>query len=84
MIDPTKLAERRRMLVERSAALRASLMADLKPFAERASTLDSVVYAVRRYWVVTAIAAGAVALFGSRRLFDVASRVLTVYALFRR
>lgn len=84
MIDPMKLAERRRALVERSTTLRATLVANATPFVQRASTLDGVVFAVRRYWVVTAVAAGAVALFGSRKLFDLASRALTIYALFRR
>jgi hypothetical protein len=84
VIDPQKLAARRRALVERSTALRAALVANATPLAQRASMLDGVALAVRRYWVVTAVAAGAVALFGSRRLFDMASRVLTLYALFRR
>ena len=84
MIASNRLAVRRRMLVERSSALRAALIANATPLAERAATLDSVVFAVRRYWVLTAVAAGAVALFGSRKLFDLASRALTIYALFRR
>jgi hypothetical protein len=34
--------------------------------------------------VVTAVGVGAVLLLGTRRIFELATRVLTIYALFRR
>jgi hypothetical protein len=78
------LAERRRELLERSAAQRAALVADAAPLARKAAALDRVVAQVRRYPLLTAAAAGAVALLGPRRLFSVASRALTLYTLFRK
>jgi hypothetical protein len=39
---------------------------------------------MRRYPVVIGVAAAGVALLGSRRIFDLASRALTLYALLRR
>jgi hypothetical protein len=43
-----------------------------------------VVSRVRRYPIAVGAVAGAVLLFGGRRLFDLASRAITLYALFRR
>ena len=78
------LALRRRELVERSTAQRAALIADAQPLLGTAARLDSVVSSLRRYPVVIAVAAGAVAFFGSRKLFDLATRAITLYALFKR
>ncbi len=39
---------------------------------------------LRRYPVVTALAVGAVALIGPRRIFDLGTRALTLYMLLRR
>jgi hypothetical protein len=50
----------------------------------KAAAADRILTRMRRYPVViTAVAAG-VALLGSRRIFDLASRALTLYALLRR
>ena len=79
-----RLAQRRRELVERSAAQRAALLADAEPLLRKAAVLDRVAGSLRRYPVVTALAAGAVAFFGPRKLFDLAARAITLYTLFRR
>ena len=78
------LAARRRELVERSAAQRAELVISAEPLVRKADTVDRVVASVRRYPVVTAIAIGAVALIGPRKLFDLGARAITLYMLLRR
>ena len=78
------LEARRLELVQRSAAQRAALIADVEPLVRKAAAVDRVVARVRQYPVVTAVAVGAVALLGTRRIFELATRVLTLYALFRR
>ncbi len=77
------LQARRLELVQRSAAQRAALIADAEPAVRKAAAVDRVVARVRQYPVVTAVAVGAVALLGTRRIFELATRVLTLYALFR-
>lgn len=78
------LARRRRELVERSAAQRAALIGDAEPLLRKAAALDRLITSVRRHPVVTGVAAGAVALLGGRRLFELASRAIALYALFRQ
>jgi YqjK-like protein len=78
------LAQRREELVARSAAQRAAISAQAAPLLRKAATLDRIVARVRQYPVVTALGVGAVALLGTRRIFELATRVLTLYALFRR
>lgn len=78
------LEARRLELVQRSAAQRAALLADVEPLVRKAATVDRLVARVRRYPVVTAVAVGAVALLGTRRIYELAARLLTLYALFRR
>jgi hypothetical protein len=78
------LAARRRELVARSAAQREALTASAEPLLRKTATLDRVVGYVRGHPTAVALVVGAVALVGPRRLFDMAARVLTVYALFRR
>lgn len=79
-----RLAERRMELVERSVTQRAALIAATAPLLRKAATFDRIVTQLRSYPVLTAAALGAVALFGSRRLFDLATRAITLYALLRR
>jgi hypothetical protein len=74
----------RQELVERSAAQRAALIAAAGPLLRAAGAADRVVSRVRRYPIAVGAVAGAVLLFGGRRLFDLASRAITLYALFRR
>lgn len=78
------LAARRRELVERSSVQRAALALSAEPLVRKAAAVDRLVASVRRYPVVTAVAVGAVALIGPRRLFDLGSRALTLYMLLRR
>jgi hypothetical protein len=78
------LQARRLELVQRSAAQRAALIADVDPLVRKAATVDRLVARVRQYPVVTAVAIGAVALLGTRRIYELATRLLTLYALFRR
>jgi hypothetical protein len=78
------LAERRRELVERSSAQRAAILGAAEPIVRKAASLDRVVDYVRRHPVGTALAAGAVALVGPRKLFDLGTRALTLYMLLRK
>ena len=79
-----RLEQRRRELVERSAAQRAALVRAAEPLVRKAAALDRVVAYVRRYPIVTAVAAGAVALLGPRKLLSLGTRLLTLYTLFRQ
>jgi hypothetical protein len=82
--DEQSLAERRQELVARSSAQRAALIADAEPVLRKAVALDRIVSRIRRYPIATAAVAGAVVFLGSRRIFELATRALTIYALFRR
>ena len=78
------LAQRRDELVARSAAQRAAISGHARPLLDKAEALDRIVVRIRRYPLLTAAVAGAVVFLGSRRIFDMATRALTIYALFRR
>ncbi len=78
------LARRRRELVQRSAAQRAALVATVSPLVRRAAIFDRAVASARRYPLAAGLVAGAVALLGGRRLFDIASRAFALYTLFRQ
>jgi hypothetical protein len=78
------LEMRRRELVERSAAQRAALMANLVPLAQKVATVDRAVASVKRYPMVAAAIAGAVTLFGSRKIFSLLARGVTLYTLLRK
>jgi len=78
------LEMRRHELVARSRAQRAALIAGVMPVAEKLSTVDRAVASVRRYPVVSALLAGGVVLFGSRKLFDWAARGITLYTLLKK
>jgi hypothetical protein len=62
------LAVEREALVARSAMQRNAIIAGIEPLLRQAATLDRVVGLVR----------------GSRKIFDIATRLLTVYMLVRR
>jgi hypothetical protein len=79
-----ELAQRREDLVARSAAQRSALIAGAAPLAGKAAALERIVGTVRRYSIVAGVAAGVAALFGSRRLLEIASRLVTLYLLVRR
>jgi hypothetical protein len=78
------LAARRRELVERSSVQRAALVLSAEPLTRKAAALDRLVGSLQRYPVVAAVAIGAVALVGPRRLFDLGARALTLYMLVRK
>ena len=78
------LAARREELVGRSAAQRAALIATAAPLLSKAEALDRTLQRVRRYPIVTALGALAVVMLGSRKIFEIAARAFTLYALLRR
>ncbi len=79
-----ELARRRQELLERSAAQRSALAANAAPLLRKAAALDRIVATVRRHSFVASLAVGAVALVGSRQLFAMTTRLLSLYMLFRR
>ena len=79
-----ELLLRRQELVARSASQRSALIADVEPLLGKAAALDRIAGAVRRHSVIVGLVAGAVTLFGSGKLLQVATRLLTVYTLLRR
>jgi hypothetical protein len=79
-----RLEQRRRELVERSAAQRAALVHAAQPLLRAAAVPNRVLGYVRRYPVITGAAAAAIALLGRRRLLSLGTRLLTVYTLFRQ
>ena len=79
-----ELEARRRELIGRSSAQRAAIRANLEPIADRLAGFDRATAAVRRYPMVSTALAGAVVLFGSRRLFTLISRGIALYTLLRR
>jgi hypothetical protein len=84
--DPRQqsLEMRRQELVERSRSQRAALLAGILPVADKLATFDRAVASVRRYPAVSAAIAGAVVLFGSRKLFDWAARGITLYTMLKK
>ena len=78
------LEMRRRELVERSAAQRAALMANLVPIAEKVAKVDGAISSVKRYPMIAAAIAGAVTLFGSKKIFSLLARGITLYTLLRK
>ena len=78
------LEMRRLELVERSTARRAARRVTIAPRIEKTATIDRMIASVRRYPVLVAVVAGAVALLGSRKLFSWIARGLTLYTLLRK
>jgi len=74
----------RHELVARSARQRSAIIAGTEPLLLHAQRLDRIVGTVRRHPLVAGVAVTGVALLGSRKLFDMATRLLTVYMLVRR
>jgi hypothetical protein len=79
-----ELEARRLELIARSSAQRAALIAGVVPMAGKLATVDRAVASVKRYPVVSALIAGGVVLFGSRKLFDWAARGITLYTLLKK
>jgi hypothetical protein len=78
------LVRRREELVLRSSSQRMALAVCAEPLVHKAAALDRVLSYVRRNPAIAALAVGAFALIGPRKIFDMATRAITVYALFRR
>ena len=78
------LEMRRLELVERSTAQRAALRASLVPLIEKVATVDRALASVRRYPLIAVALAAGVAMLGSRRLFGLLARGLTLYTLLRK
>ncbi len=78
------LAQRREELLERSRSQRAALIANAEPLLDKAAALDRMIESGRRHPVVAGAAVAAVVFLGSRKFMDLATRALTLYALFRR
>ena len=74
----------RQELVARSASQRSAILAGTQPLLQHAQRLDRIVGTVRSHPLIAGLAVTGVALLGSRKLFDVATRLLTVYMLVRR
>ena len=74
----------REELVARSTAQRAAIIAAAQPLLRAAAVPDRVLGYVRRYPLMTGVAAAAIALLGRRRLLFLGTRLLTVYTLFRQ
>lgn len=70
-------------LVRRSAEQRAALIASAQPITRKVATVDRVASYVRRYPVIASVVVGAVALAGPRRILDLGTRALTLYALLK-
>jgi hypothetical protein len=70
-------------LVRRSTEQRAALLASAEPIVRKAVVVDRVVTQVRRYPVLSSVVLGAVALLGPRKILDLGTRALTLYALFK-
>lgn len=74
----------REALVARSTAQRAALVAAAQPLLAQAAAADRVLARLHQYRYPLIAGAALIALIGSRKVFDLASRILTIYALFRR
>jgi len=71
-------------LIARSAAQRAALAVSAEPLVSKTASLDRVVGYVRNNPVIAAVAVGAFALLGPRRIWDLGARAITLYTLLRR
>ena len=74
----------REELIALSSRQRAAVIAAAEPIIGKAEKVDRVVGYVRRNPVVAAVAVGAVALLGPRKIFDLGARAITLYMLLRR
>ena len=78
------LAQRRDELVARSSAQRSALFAAAAPIARRAATADRVLRYVRAHPVLSSVVVGTVALLGPRKLLELGTRAVALYALIKR
>jgi hypothetical protein len=78
------LAQRREELVARSGAQRSALVAAAAPIARRAATADRALAYVRAHPVLSSVVVGAVMLLGPRKLLELGTRAVALYALIKR
>ena len=78
------LVRRREELVLRSSSQRMALVVCAEPLVRKAAALDRVVRYVRDNAAVTTLAVAAIAFLVPRKVLALASRAITLYALFRR
>lgn len=78
------LAQRREELVARSSAQRSALVATAAPIARRAATADRALAYVRAHPLLSVVVVGAVALLGPRKLLELGTRAVALYALIKR
>lgn len=78
------LAQRREELVARSSVQRSALVAAAAPIARRAATADRALAYVRAHPLVSVVVVGAVALLGPRKLLELGTRAVALYALIKR
>lgn len=78
------LAARREALLARSQAERAAINAAAEPLLRKAAAADRLYSRVRRHPVSVALIGIAVVALGTRKLFNLATRAMAIWALFRR
>jgi hypothetical protein len=78
------LVARREALVARSRNQREAIAAAAAPLLRKAAAADHLYSRVRRHPVTVALVGLAVVALGARKLFDLATRAMAIYALFRR
>lgn len=78
------LAQRREELVARSSVQRSALVAAAAPIARRAATADRALAYVRAHPLLSVAVVGAVALLGPRKLLELGTRAVALYALIKR
>ena len=78
------LVARREALVARSKAEREAIIAAASPLLHKAAAADRMYARIRRHPVTVAMVGIAVVALGTRKLFDLATRAMAIYALFRR
>lgn len=79
-----ELEMRRHELIERSAAQRGALRANLAPLTDKLALVDRAMTPIRRYPIASTAVAAAVMLFGSRKIFTLIARGITLYTLLRK
>jgi len=79
-----QLALQRAELVARSTAQRSGLLTSWEGIVTQTAAADRILSTLRRHPIAVGAAVAGVVLLGSRRLFDVSERLLTLYLLLRR
>ena len=79
-----ELATQRDELVAQSRAQREAIIAAAVPLLQKAAAVDRIYSRIRRHPVTVAAIGIGVVVLGARKLFNVATRVMAIYALFRK